>query len=98
MQLNAEELKEIRKAKADVMIWPYVRWIMLAAVVAGFYLTFWLISSASPDVLTSLQFQYARGGVIGLTIVLLAYSISNWNSGRSKLLLKLASENNAVAT
>jgi hypothetical protein len=98
MQLNAEELKEIRRAKIDVMIWPYARWIILSAGIAGLYLTFWLVSSASLDVLTSVQFHYSRGAVVGLTVALLTFSVSNWNNRKSKLLLKLASDNSAIAT
>lgn len=98
MQLNAEELKVIRKAKIDVMIWPYARWIMLAAGIVGLHLTFWLIVSASPEVLSSVQCQYSRAAVIGLTVVLLTYPVVNWRNDRSKLLLKLTSENGVITT
>jgi len=98
MQLNAEELKEIRRAKIDVMIWPYARWLILAAGIAGLYLTFWLITSASLDVLTSVQFHYSRAAVAGLTVALLTFSVANWSNRRSKLLLRLASENSVTTT
>lgn len=93
MQMNAEELKAIRRAQIDVMIWPYARWLVLAGGVAGLVLIFWIISSASLEVLASPQFNFARAGATGFIAVLLVFPLANWRNRKSRLLLKLASAN-----
>ena len=98
MDLTSEEVKIIEKARQDARFWPYARWAFLLAAIGGVCLSFWLIDSASLDLLTSRQYYYARSIVLVFSMVLFALVVGRWGNDQTRLLLKLASENQVRST